>query len=296
MKNVSVNVFNLDPFSELLVAMLVRIGCSRKKIICATDDDPAVRQIRPSSKERIIFLSDSIIGGHIAEQWIKELTQEFPCLIIAHRQKRHLSKRIFEIGIQEVLQVDDISVNLLRKTMFNAIERHRLRKQLREISLIDSLTGIYNHRGFFSYAEQAIHLAIRLNTPVYLMYLDLDHMKWINDSWGHEEGDYILREAALLLTASFRQTDIVGRLGGDEFAVLSIQGGDDGEEAMLKRLNHHLLEKRKTWGKTYPLSFSIGLAHCNKPDKGILSKLLAEADSEMYKNKTNRRGQPPVDL
>ncbi len=295
MKNISVTIFKLDLLSDLLVAMLVQMGCSRKNINCVTDDDPAVRQMQPSPKERIVFLDDNIIGAHNAEQWIKDLTREYPCLIIAHRQKSHQSKRFFEVGIQEVLQVDDLSVNLLRKTIFNAIERHRLRKQLREISLIDSLTGIYNHRGFFSYAEQEIHLAIRLNTPVYLMYLDIDHMKWINDSWGHEEGDYILREAAALLKLSFRQTDIVGRLGGDEFAVLSIQRGDDGEGAMLERLNHHLLERRKTWDKPYPLSFSIGVAHCNKPDKGALQKLLAEADSQMYINKTSQRGQAPAD-
>ena len=293
MNNIFVTIFKLDLFSELLVALLVRMGCSRGNIICTSDDSSIGQQIQPPPKERIVFLNDDIIGVHNAETCIKDLAREFPCLIIAHRQKSHLSKRFFEVGIQEVLQLDDLSVNLLRKTMFNAIERHRLRRQLREISLIDSLTGIYNHRGFFNYAEQELHLASRLNMPVYLMYLDIDHMKWINDSWGHEEGDYILRQAASLLKASFRQADIVGRLGGDEFAVLSLQHSADGKGAMLKRLNHHLIERRKTWEKPYPFSFSIGIAHCNTPDKGILPQLLAEADSQMYINKTSHRGHPP---
>lgn len=295
MKNISVTVFKLDSISELLVSLLVRMGCSRKNIICATDEDSFDRQNQPS-KERIILLNDNILGVHSAEAWITDLAREYPCLIIAHRRKSHLSKRFFEIGIQEILQVDDISVNLLRKTMFNAIERHRLRKQLREISLVDSLTGVYNHRGFFSYAEQEIQLAVRLNTPVYLMYLDVDHMKWINDSWGHEDGDYILRQTASLLRMSFRQTDIIGRLGGDEFAVLSIQRGNGGEMAMLERLSCHLLERQKSWDKPYPFSFSIGVAHCDRPERDTLRKLLADADNEMYKHKHSQRGQPPLNL
>ena len=95
-------------------------------------------------------------------------------------------------------------------------ERKWAEEKLREMSLMDDLTGLYNRRGFLTLATQQLKIAHRLKQGLALFYLDLDRMKWINDTLGHREGDRALIDTASILRNTFRASDIVARIGGDE--------------------------------------------------------------------------------
>ena len=123
-----------------------------------------------------------------------------------------------------------------------------------------------------------------------LFFSDLDKMKQINDTLGHQEGDKALIEIATILKAVFRESDIIiGRMGGDEFAILAIDTTNETREVLMKRLHNYLDDYNRPEGRKYTLSLSIGMSPYD-PQKPIsLDELMAQADRLMYEEKRNKQ-------
>jgi len=167
-------------------------------------------------------------------------------------------------------------------------ERLKAEAEVRQLSLMDELTGLYNRRGFFLLAEQQLKISRRNQTPCYLIFIDLDGLKQVNDSLGHATGDQMIIQAAHLLKQIFRDSDIIARLGGDEFAVFIPpcleQIGD-----FYARLKDHIDEFNQAPDAAFPLSMSVGISQCNLGEAFSLAQLIAQADQLMYENKRARR-------
>src|SRR6267142_6479786 len=110
---------------------------------------------------------------------------------------------------------------LLMRAVRCAAKQYMLQGELGNLALTDELTGLYNRRGFVAVAERQMSLGRRSGQRMLLFMIDLDHLKRINDSFGHLEGDRALKHTAYALEETFRDSDVVARLGGDEFAVLA---------------------------------------------------------------------------
>lgn len=170
-------------------------------------------------------------------------------------------------------------------------ERKRAEAALHSLSLVDELTGLYNRRGFLAVTDQ--HLAeIRRNdkSPV-ILYADLDGLKEINDSLGHNEGDRALAKAAEMLKETFRNSDIVARLGGDEFVVLAALGSDEEPESLTSRLQENFSAVNKLGNRPYNLSLSVGIALFDDEATHSIEDLLAKADRAMYEDKRRKRSR-----
>jgi len=164
-------------------------------------------------------------------------------------------------------------------------ERQHLEELLRELALVDDLTGLHNRRSFMLLAEQAVKEAIRAQRPVIVLFLDVDHLKAVNDTHGHAEGDRALRLVARALRAACRESDIIGRLSGDEFAILLAEAHElDGLEG---RVRGRVAEAAAT--TAYPLSVSIGVARCEPGSDCTLADLFERADRAMYEEKQAKR-------
>ncbi|HDT12809.1 MAG TPA: diguanylate cyclase [Candidatus Aminicenantes bacterium] len=175
-----------------------------------------------------------------------------------------------------------------------AVQRTRTEDALREMSLVDELTRAYNRRGFMTLAEQQIKVAHRTKKDMSLFFADLDDLKAINDTFGHEEGDVALVEAAALLRDVFRDSDIIARIGGDEFAVLAIDVVEGKAAALARRLREKLQARNARAETAYALSFSLGVVRYD-PDKPCsLQELLTRADRKMYQDKTSKKSAPAV--
>jgi diguanylate cyclase (GGDEF)-like protein len=174
-------------------------------------------------------------------------------------------------------------------------ERKRAEALVRLLSLTDELTGLYNRRGFLTLAEQQLKLAARTRRRMYLLFVDLDGMKAINDTLGHQEGDQAIREAAALLKNTYRESDIIARIGGDEFAVLVPEARKEDGRALTARLERNLAALEKKEGLPFKLSLSIGIVSCDASDPCSLEVLLDRADRMMYEQKQGKRknGQIP---
>jgi diguanylate cyclase (GGDEF)-like protein len=157
---------------------------------------------------------------------------------------------------------------------------------------IDDLTGLYNRRTFFTFAEMELNRAQRSPRPLTIVFIDLDNFKAVNDNFGHEEGDRILSLVGSVLKENTRNIDIASRFGGDEFVILlSGESWEDVEataQSTLSKLRKNLLTAVREWGK--PITFSIGAVTFHNPPID-LQELISMADSAMYQGKKNGRDQ-----
>ena len=162
-------------------------------------------------------------------------------------------------------------------------------EKLKTMSLADELTNLYNRRGFFTLAQRQMKVAERTKKDMLLFFVDLDKMKVINDTLGHQEGDKALIEVSNILKEVFRESDIIGRMGGDEFAVLAIDTANETKEVLVNRLHNTLNDYNRFEGRSYQLSLSIGVAHYNPETPSTLDELMAQADELMYEEKRNKK-------
>lgn len=170
-------------------------------------------------------------------------------------------------------------------TSLDITERKRMENEVRDLSLRDHLTELYNRRGFISLAEQQIKVAKRSEKEVLLTFIDVDNLKLINDRFGHEEGDKALIETANIIRHAFRQSDIIARVGGDEFAILAIDTIDMDSEAFSKRLQQKIDECNAKEFRQYILSMSWGTAIFDPESSISIDELISSADKLMYEQK-----------
>ena len=154
--------------------------------------------------------------------------------------------------------------------------------RLESLSLTDDLTGLYNRRGFMTLAAEQLLLARRTQRPLCLVYMDLDDLKSINDTFGHSAGDAALAAVALVLRQTFRTSDIMARMGGDEFAVLVVETAGSSVAAIRARLQANLALHNAKANSGFGLSFSSGSVDVDANANWTVEYLLAEADHAMY--------------
>ncbi len=164
-------------------------------------------------------------------------------------------------------------------------EHVRTREALQEISLIDSLTGLNNRRGFFILAEQELKVAVRNISPLFLLFIDLDGFKWINDNLGHQQGDAALIDIAGILKEAFRESDIIARMGGDEFAIMGYPMNDINPKMLISSLHERIEYHNAENTRDYKLAASVGYALFDPSVPNKLESMLACADEDMYQQK-----------
>jgi len=173
-------------------------------------------------------------------------------------------------------------------TLLDVTEKKQLEEQLHTMSMKDELTKLYNRRGFFTISGQQIKIANRTGGGVLCFFIDLDGMKWVNDTLGHKEGDEALIMTATILQKTFRGTDVIGRIGGDEFAILALGTNEAGAGLLVKRLQKYIDRHNKRANKPYKLSLSIGVACYDPENPQSIDELMSTADTLMYKEKKEK--------
>lgn len=157
--------------------------------------------------------------------------------------------------------------------------------QLNLLSITDSLTQLFNHRFFIEGLEKYQELALKEGKPLYLIMLDVDHFKDINDQYGHPVGDAVLQETAKLLNDCIRSTDFAFRQGGDEFAVILYDTKEKEVRAILERIKGAFGQVRLT-DKRIQIALSGGVA---KYAGESVDAFIETADTLLYKAKNNGR-------
>ena len=173
----------------------------------------------------------------------------------------------------------------------NITERKRLEEELKKLARFDNLTDSCNRGYGLTLLERQIKLARRRKSPVLLAYTDVDNFKDINDTFGHEEGDMVLKEVVKLLKSTLREIDIICRMGGDEFLLIFPDSSIKEASLIKERLNKNLTKLNQTLKKLYKIELSIGLS-CYDPDNPqSVDELIKIADKKMYEDKKSRKNK-----
>lgn len=167
-------------------------------------------------------------------------------------------------------------------------QKQKMVSELQEMSFDDPLTGLRNRRGFMIFCAQEIKIAKRLNKSGLLLFMDMDYLKDINDTYGHAEGDEALRAIAGVIDSAFRQADVTARVGGDEFAVFCLDSSLHNAPMVKKHLQEKLDGENRSGGRQYALSISVGCAEYSPGDDPDIESLMKQADEDMYSQKKAR--------
>lgn len=167
--------------------------------------------------------------------------------------------------------------------------RKEYEQHLRELAILDELTGLYNRRGFITLANQQLKAAHRSRRSALVLFADLNNLKRINDTLGHADGDQALIDAAHIFNRTFRESDVVARVGGDEFAILAIETDHDHLDAIRARIESALQLANSDRGRPFELSLSIGAATYDPSGNNTIEELMAWADRAMYEQKRATR-------
>jgi diguanylate cyclase (GGDEF)-like protein len=163
----------------------------------------------------------------------------------------------------------------------------QLQERVEQLDLLaheDSLVALPNRRGFMRALERLIDRVGRYQEKAALLFVDLDGLKLINDSFGHLAGDEALMQVARLLVGGVRKSDVVARIGGDEFAVLLVHSDEDSAQETARRLIDLIASSDFTHGgEVLPLSVAIGAGPIRGDDTPETA--MARADQEMYLRK-----------
>lgn len=213
---------------------------------------------------------------------------ELPIVVLTGLDDETLAIKSVKAGAQDYLVKGQIDQYLLVRAMRYAVERQRMQTTLRKMSLVDDLTGLYNRRGFYTFAEQYLKMVQRIKKNILIVFADVDGMKKINDTFGHMAGDRALIETADVLRETFRDTDILGRISGDEFAVLAIDADMSSADLFAGRLLQKLAELNAEENRRYNLSISIGIVSHDPEYPCSVDELISRADVLMYEQKRKK--------
>ncbi len=171
-------------------------------------------------------------------------------------------------------------------------KNHRMYKSLKILADYDSLTGLLNRRKFLEHLEREFSLCKRYNHCISLLMIDLDHFKNVNDTYGHNAGDNVLKLFSKLCTHSIRDVDIAGRIGGEEFAVLMPSTEKESALVVAERIRNAIAEETIEYeGKKFSITISIGLASIPPEKLENAIALLKVADRLLYEAKESGRNR-----
>lgn len=214
------------------------------------------------------------------DEFMKSIYDSFENMTVWHSQHRVILSdkgvRWME-GSSTPEKLEDGSV-LWHGNIRDITERKKQEEKIIKLTYRDALTGLYNRRFF---EEELKRLDTKRQLPISIIMADVNGLKIINDSYGHQKGDEVLKKTAEILKSSLRKEDILARQGGDEFAIL-LPNTDKNE--CNKILNRIKKESKKTLNNQIPVSIAVGMAFKNNI-KENLEKIYQYADDAMYKNK-----------
>lgn len=167
-------------------------------------------------------------------------------------------------------------------------------EELNRIYVIDPLCDIYNRNGFIKFSDEIFKECIKKHKKIMLTFIDMDGLKFINDNYGHDEGDFAIKRLAEVIKECCRSNEICARFGGDEFVLFDSCATDTSAETLERRFNAKLDNINQIINKPYKISASLGSHIAEVGEEDTLYKIIKQADELMYeikkKKKNSRRG------
>ena len=284
--------------------------------ILIIDDDRTTRFALKKFLEKVGYLVDEVINGEQGVMYCERIQPDLiiidalmpgmdgfeTCEKITHQFSNHRIPIIMVTALDNEASINKAfnagASDYISKPVNFALFKHRVQrllsvkhaeKQISDLAHKDPLTGLINRNLFTKLAAQTLSAHERKNKVIALMFLDLNRFKLVNDSYGHEAGDLLLKVVAERLTRSIRQNDIVSRFGGDEFVIaLTDIKSIDNIEKLAKKIQTNLSRPFVFMGKEMHIGISIGISVSSTEEQTSISNLIKNADMAMYQSKDSK--------
>jgi diguanylate cyclase (GGDEF)-like protein/PAS domain S-box-containing protein len=292
---VSVALFRYRLFSIRPMAYDLIIENLNDGIIIADDKDIIV-DINPAARKFLTTEYEGVIGAPVdtfLDQWLGKkgsllhLTKSRSVNDIEHNGRTYC----FDVDISSIADRSGYQVG--RAVIIRDItEQVKLNREVEQLAVTDSLTGLWNRRHFFHLGERALLHALRYQSYLSLLMIDLDHFKKVNDTYGHTIGDEVLREFARFLKGCVRNADIVARYGGEEFVVLLPEVKKVAAFETAERIRKELARTPlKVDDLEVLITTSIGVSEFIRAEDEVLEQVIKRADVALYAAKKAGRNQ-----
>ncbi len=227
-----------------------------------------------------------------------EQTRNLPIILMADEADKPRVVRALDLGINDFIY-RPVERNELMARVRTQIRRHRYAMELREsvnntmaMAVTDPLTGLYNRRYFERHLNVLLGKAQEQERDLALMILDIDHFKAVNDSYGHDIGDAVLREFSARLRRNIRGVDLACRFGGEEFVVLMPDTDFAQADSVAERVRQSIAEKMFDVGAPRPLSVTVSVGvSLNESLADTPESLIKRADVALYRAKREGRNR-----
>lgn len=285
--------------ADIIRRLVQRIGGENRLDIAATGQ-AAVEMARVRAFD--VAVVDQHLPDARGEWLIGELNAavpELPVVILTRQGDERLAVKVMKAGAYDYLRKDDLDSGVLNRTLFNVVERARLKaeiqradERLREWAIRDGLTGLYNHRHFQELLRTEFARAVRYGQSLACLMVDLDHFKLVNDTYGHPFGDEVLKQIAHVLISEARKVDVVARYGGEEFVLLLPNTEISGARVVADRICAQVGQTTVTHdGVGVAVTLSVGVATSSDSRCTNEKTLVKLADSAMYQAKRSGRNR-----
>jgi two-component system cell cycle response regulator len=258
-----------------------------------------VRQIAERAPD--VLLLDSTLSSHFVLRtaiYVRDKMPNLPILLLPdirgasnHQSAEDDAVPVAADTLPVAADAALIAADTIAQTIRYTHGRLGLQRTLLQMALRDDLTGLHNRRGFIALATQQLAWARDAGQHMVMFFADLDGLKWINDHFGHDEGDRAISLTAACVRETFRKFDVTARLSGDEFVALIMEEPGRSAETICRRLQMNLTDCVGA-DSPYKLSLSVGVAHFDPAEPATLQELMKEADTGLYQHK--RRKRSPV--
>ncbi len=303
---------------EILQTFIRRMGCKRF-YLCLNENWNEIREVRDPGGQKM-RLADTCITEGYTERMLVPLAYvdgEFTSLPAFRTQDMlpereldsepammyymlplHFRDRCFGYCVicHEHFDMENPLLHSWVMNIANSLESIRKKEyldramqELDQLYVMDPLCKINNRNGFNKYSAELFDECRRLNKQVMMMFIDMDGLKMINDTYSHEEGDNGLKQLARAIKLSCRHGEIYARFGGDEFIVFAPDATEADAQALADSIQAQMAEYNATSGKPYPVAASIGWHICQVEPDATLYPLITAADKKMYEDKKKKK-------
>ena len=291
-----------DPADRKLIRACVQRTTDRQIVLLEAGQTDEIQNAL--AKGRIdLVLMDSQMPGKSGMEWLVEIARKrlAPVVMLTGAGTEEVVTQAFQEGAVGYLPKSSLAREKLKNTIDVALDKWaRLqqaradKEKLERLATLDSLTGLYNRRAILARLRELINLANRYKEDFSLIMLDIDHLKKINDRYGHLTGDEVLEGIATLIRRNIRDTDIVGRYGGEEFIMVLPKTTLALSWIVAERLRSTIekAQMKDSAGHVFSITVSQGLAGWERGEDA--TSLVSRADEALYKAKEKGRNRVQI--
>ena len=274
--------------------------CPGSVLLKAINDEEGIRML---PEELQLVRTEQMFDNEFIPQYRRQTVVTFPLFV----GEDMYGMLVAEMDSSNLTNVTPVSYQLAvtLKSLFMIEEQNKAKENLQtslnqfmednsrldQIAKMDELTGLYNRRGFLDKAQIEIGNPENKGKRALICFADMDNLKYVNDKFGHDDGDFALREIAAILKDAFREKDIIGRMGGDEFIVFAMIQVSDYEKQIKDRIEQITRQHNEAAGKPYPIEMSTGISEFLCGTDIDIHEIIERADEKLYKEKAEKKAK-----